>query len=41
MAFERLISNTLEAQGTALIQNDPNRLPEIYDPGYLFMLMPT
>lgn len=35
-AFERLISNTLEAQGhRCLVQNDPNRLPEIYDPGFI------
>ncbi len=35
-AFERLISNTLEAQGhRPLTQNDPNRLPEVYDPGFI------
>lgn len=35
-AFEHLISNTLEAQGhRPLFQNDPNRLPEIYDPGFV------
>ncbi len=35
-AFERLISNTLEAQGhRPLVQNDPNRLPEIYDPLFI------
>lgn len=35
-AFERLISNTLEAQGHhPIVQNDPNRLPEIYDPGFI------
>ncbi len=35
-AFERLISNTLEAQGHCpLIQHDANRLPEIYDPGFI------
>lgn len=35
-AFERLISNTLEAQGhRPLAQHDPNRLPEIYDPGFI------
>lgn len=35
-ALERLISNTLEAQGhRPLVQNDPNRLPEIYDPGFI------
>ena len=35
-AFERLINNTLEAQGhRSLVQNDPNRLPEIYDPGFI------
>jgi len=35
-AFERLVSNTLEAQGhRTLIQNDPNQLPEIYDPAFI------
>ncbi|MBV2209611.1 MAG: ATP-binding protein [Thermomonas sp.] len=35
-AFERLISNTLEAQGhRPLAQNAPNRLPEVYDPGFI------
>jgi SpoVK/Ycf46/Vps4 family AAA+-type ATPase len=35
-AFERLISNTLEAQGhRPLVQHDPNRLPEVYDPGFI------
>jgi transitional endoplasmic reticulum ATPase len=35
-AFERLINNTLEAQGhRPIVQNDPNRLPEIYDPGFI------
>ena len=35
-AFERLISNTLEAQGhRPLVQNDPDRLPEIYDPVFI------
>lgn len=35
-AMERLISNTLEAQGhRPLIQHDPNRLPDIYDPGFI------
>lgn len=35
-ALERLISNTLKAQGhCALAQNDPNRLPDIYDPGFI------
>ena len=35
-AFERLISNTLEAQGhRPLLQNDPNRLPDIYDPAFI------
>jgi hypothetical protein len=34
-AFERLISNTLEAQGhSPLVANDPNRLPDVYDPGF-------
>jgi transitional endoplasmic reticulum ATPase len=36
IAFERLINNTLEAQGHhPLTKNDPNRLPEIYDPGFI------
>lgn len=35
-ALERLISNTLEAQGhRPLTQNDPNRLPAIYDPAFI------
>lgn len=35
-AFERLISNKLEAQGhRPLLQNDPNRLPDIYDPAFI------
>ena len=35
-AFERLVSNTLEAQGhRPLVQHDPNRLPEIYDPRFI------
>ena len=35
-AFERLISNTLEAQGhRPLLTNDPNSLPEFYDPGFI------
>lgn len=35
-AFERLISNTLEAQGhRPLVQHDPNRLPEVYDPIFI------
>lgn len=35
-AFERLISNVLEAQGhRPLTQHDPNRLPEIYDPVFI------
>ncbi len=35
-AFELLICNTLEAQGHKTIRkNDPNRLPEIYDPGFI------
>ncbi len=35
-AFERLISNTLEAQGHCpLVKNDPNRLPEVYDPAFI------
>ena len=35
-AFERLVSNTLEAQGhRPLVQHDSNRLPEVYDPGFI------
>ena len=35
-AFERLVSNTLEAQGhRPLAQHDPNRLPEVYAPGFI------
>ena len=35
-AVERLISGTLEAQGhSPLVQHDPNRLPEVYDPGFI------
>lgn len=35
-AFERLISNTLEAQGHAsLRKHDPSRLPEVYDPMFI------
>ncbi|MBU0500549.1 MAG: AAA family ATPase [Gammaproteobacteria bacterium] len=35
-AFERLISNTLEAQGHGPLRlGDPNRLPEIYDTAFL------
>jgi len=35
-AFERLIGNTLEAQGHKPIRrNDPNRLPELYDPSFI------
>lgn len=35
-ALEQLISATLEAQGhRPLITNDPNRLPEVYDPGFI------
>ncbi len=35
-AFELLIGNTLEAQGHKPIRrNDPNRLPEIYDPLFI------
>lgn len=35
-AFERLISNTLEAQGhTPLQRHDPSRLPEVYDPMFI------
>lgn len=36
VAFERLISNTLEAQGhRPLVQHDPHRLPEVYDPNFI------
>lgn len=36
VAFERLISNTLEAQGhRPLVRHDPSRLPEIYDPIFI------
>lgn len=35
-ALERMLSNTLEAQGhRPLLKNDPNRLPEIYDPQFI------
>lgn len=35
-AVERLIGNTLQAQGhPAILRNDPNRLPETYDPAFL------
>ena len=35
-AFERLICNTLEAQGHRPIKrNDPNRLPDVYDPSFI------
>ena len=35
-AFERLINSTLEAQGhRPLAKNDPNRLPEVYDPQFI------
>jgi hypothetical protein len=35
-AVERLIGNTLEAQGhRAILRDDPNRLPETYDPAFL------
>ncbi len=35
-AIELLINNTLEAQGhKPLLRNDPNRLPEIYDPLFI------
>lgn len=35
-ALEQLISNTLEAQGhRPLLKNDPNRLPEGYDPFFI------
>ncbi len=36
LAFERLISNTLEAQGhRPLVPHDPSRLPECYDPVFI------
>lgn len=36
VAFERLISNTLEAQGhRPLVRHDPSRLPEVYDPIFI------
>lgn len=35
-AFELLINNTLDAQGhRAIRKEDPNRLPELYDPGFI------
>lgn len=35
-AVEMLIGNTLQAQGhPPLKRNDPNRLPEVYDPAFL------
>lgn len=35
-AIERLIGNTLEAQGHRPIRrNDPNRIPEVYDPAFI------
>lgn len=35
-AFERLINSTLGAQGhRPLAKNDPNRLPEVYDPKFI------
>ncbi len=35
-AFELLINNVLEAQGHRPIKrNDPNRLPEVYDPAFI------
>jgi SpoVK/Ycf46/Vps4 family AAA+-type ATPase len=36
MALETLISSTLEAQGHSRIRrDDPNRLPEVYDPAFI------
>ncbi|MCX9157765.1 ATP-binding protein [Niveibacterium sp. 24ML] len=36
VVFERLISNTLEAQGhRPLVRHDPCRLPEVYDPIFI------
>ena len=35
-ALERLISNTLQAQGHAALRcDDPTRLPEVYDPAFI------
>ncbi len=35
-AVERLISETLEAQGhNRLVQHDPNKLPDVYDPRFI------
>jgi transitional endoplasmic reticulum ATPase len=35
-AIEMLVGNTLEAQGHAAIRrNDPNRLPDLYDPAFI------
>lgn len=35
-ALEKLIDQTLKAQGLpALVRNNPNRLPEIYDPSFI------
>jgi SpoVK/Ycf46/Vps4 family AAA+-type ATPase len=35
-ALEHLVSSTLEAQGfRPILQNDPNRLPEVYDPAFI------
>ena len=35
-AFEKLIDQTLKAQGLPpLVRNNPNRLPEIYDPSFI------
>ena len=35
-AFEKLIDQSLKAQGLpALVRNNPNRLPEVYDPGFI------
>lgn len=35
-ALEKLIDQSLKAQGLpALVRNDPNRLPEIYDPSFI------
>lgn len=35
-ALEQLINSTLEAQGhRRLVRNDPNSLPEVYDPRYI------
>jgi SpoVK/Ycf46/Vps4 family AAA+-type ATPase len=35
-ALEHLVSSTLEAQGfRPILENDPNRLPDVYDPAFI------